>query len=101
MSSENEFLVTFTFGLGEFESVCIPLLFTGCECQKRISCGTEKKGRIRCICGATSEKDWDILAMLAACQVNKTDFDGKGFRQELIALCYFIPIKSGFVICSG
>lgn len=31
-----------------------------------------KKGRIRCICGATSEKDWDILAMLAACQVNKT-----------------------------
>ena len=69
--SENEFLVTFTFGFGEFESVCIPLLFTGCECQKRISCGTEK-GHIQCICGATSEKDWDILAMLAACQVNKT-----------------------------
>lgn len=43
MSFENEFLVTFTFGLGEFESVCIPLLFTGCECQKRISYGTEKK----------------------------------------------------------
>ena len=30
---ENEILITFTFGFGEFESVCISLLFPGCGYQ--------------------------------------------------------------------
>ena len=89
---ENEILITFTFGFGEFESVCISLLFPGCGYQNEFP--VERKRSHSMYLRCNEWKRLGVLAMLAACQVNER-FDRKSFRQEMIALCCFILIKYG------